>query len=839
MEAMRRPSGLALLVLSILLALAGGGRLAAKSKIDDLPQLYRQWLEEVRILITKTEQEAFLAIDKDYQRDAFIERFWKIRDPYPQTARNEFKERWDQRVQEVRESIGDFQDDRATMLLLNGVPDALIPIECADVWPAQVWYYARAETVGHEAVLLYYQIGGLARYRLWDQTDSIGSLLRFPNPNLSEAGHLGEIQQSCNMETFEAIAAAIQHTLNLGLGFQTIVAGLSTPPRPPTDEWVATFNAYNTDLPDEAATFDAELSFDFPGAHQNRTVVQGVVRVPLAAVGLGELAGSRSLNLLLTGEVLREGKLFDSFRYSYNIPADQAGDEAIPLVFERYLRPAGYQFVVKVEDLNSHAFYRDSRELTVPAVEPAAAAPPDPETARILAEANAAIATGETTIQIVPPRGELATGMMRIDTVTTGHNIDRVAFSLDGGAPLIKRTPPFNVELDLGSLPRMRTLSAVAYDAAGNEVARDEERINAGSHRFAVRLVEPRRGKSYSKSLRAQAEVEVPEDQVVERLEFYLNETLVATLYQEPWVQPIVLPSADEVAYVRVVAYQPDGNSTEDLVFVNAPAYLEEVDIQFVELYITVLGRDNRPVDGLTEADFSVSEDGVAQKPMRFDVVRNLPIHAGILLDVSASMEDSLETAKQAALQFFQQAITPRDRATLITFNDHPNLVTKFTNQLDQLAGGLAGLKAERGTSLYDSVIFSLYYFNGVKGQRALIVLSDGRDEQSRFSFDDTLEYARRAGVAIYSIGLDLKSGSGDAKHKLTRLAEETGGRSFFVDGAAELPAIYEAIQKELRSRYYLAYQSSNTGEGDRFRTIDVTLSRGGLEAKTLRGYYP
>jgi Ca-activated chloride channel family protein len=266
---------------------------------------------------------------------------------------------------------------------------------------------------------------------------------------------------------------------------------------------------------------------------------------------------------------------------------------------------------------------------------------------------------------------------------------------------------------------------------------------------------------------------------------------------------------------------------------------MENLNIQFVELFIAALDRDKRPVYELAQEDFTVLEDGQQQNPVRFELVSNLPIHAGILIDISASMEDSLEIARQAALGFFEQTIQARDRATLITFNDHPNLEVKFTNDVGSLAGGLAGLKAERGTALYDSVVFALYYFNGLRGQRALVLLSDGHDEHSRFSFEDTLEYARRAGVAIYSIGLDLPKKKFDARRKLSRLAAETGGRSFFVDQAGELPAIYEAIQKELRSRYYLAYQSTNTEDDDEFRSIEVKVARAGVEAKTLRGYYP
>ena len=213
-------------------------------------------------------------------------------------------------------------------------------------------------------------------------------------------------------------------------------------------------------------------------------------------------------------------------------------------------------------------------------------------------------------------------------------------------------------------------------------------------------------------------------------------------------------------------------------------------------------------------------------------------MHAGVVLDVSASMEPSMEQAKQAALHFFESAITPKDRAALITFNDHPQLAAKFTNDVTELAAGLAGIKAERGTALYDSVVFALYYFNGLKGQRALIVLSDGKDESSKFKWEETLEFARRAGVTIYTIGLG-KELEHDSRKQLDKLAEQTGGRSFFVDTAAELGPAYQSIQEELRSQYLLVYQSTNAKPDKKFRSVDVKVKEPGLEAHTIRGYYP
>ena len=811
-----------------------GKKINKKAAIAALDPKYQLWLESVDQLITKEELRLFLEIEKDYQRDDFIERFWKARDPYPQTARNELRETFEQRVQEALTRFGNLTDDRAKVYILNEVPDALIEVRCANLWPIEIWYWQRNPKIGNEFAVMFYQVGA-TRWRLWYASDGVEKLLRFPAPD-----PFSEIRD-CPMEGSEAIIATINIATRYGAGYITILAELLQPPETPRGEWVFTYEAYSTEVDDSSETFEADLDIDYPGRHQSRTVVQGVVSVPLTEVAPSDLTDyGVTYNFMIIGEVLRDSKLFDSFRYQYNLPSANIESEKIPLVFERYLRPGEYSLIVRVQDLNSGAQHRASTDLQVPALDNTVQREPaDPETARILAEANAAISSGDTTIKIVPMMGQYQTGMIRVDTLTTGKDIDQVLFNVDGRENIIKKNPPWSVELDMGSLPNVRTLTVIAQDSGGRELARDERQINASAHRFDIQLIEPRRSRRYSTSLRAEARIDVPEGAVVDKVEFYLNETLISTLYQEPWVQPILLNSQEEMAYVRAVAYQPDGNNVEDTVWVNAPDYMENLEIQFVELYVTVLDKEGHPVQGLGREDFRVFEDGLPQEVRRFDLVTNLPINAGILLDVSASMERSLGMARAAALQFFEDSIQPKDRATLVTFNDHPNLAVKFTNDLPTLASGLAGLQAERGTALYDSVIFALYYFNGIKGQRALILLSDGKDEHSKFVWEETIEYARRAGVSIYSIGLGLGGRMGEAKKKLKRLAEETGGRAFFIDSVDDLIAIYQIIQEELRSRYYIAYQSTNTAEDDEFRTVAVEVAQSGLEAKTLRGYYP
>jgi VWFA-related protein len=135
--------------------------------------------------------------------------------------------------------------------------------------------------------------------------------------------------------------------------------------------------------------------------------------------------------------------------------------------------------------------------------------------------------------------------------------------------------------------------------------------------------------------------------------------------------------------------------------------------------------------------------------------------------------------------------------------------------------------------------VFALYQFQGMKGQRAVLVLTDGKDEDSRLDFDRTLEFARRAGVTVYPIGLAGLAKQAGTRRELERIAEESGGRTVFVEQASELEAVYREIEQELRSRWLIAYQSSVT-EGDQgFRRVEVKSAEPGVEIKTVAGYYP
>jgi VWFA-related protein len=184
--------------------------------------------------------------------------------------------------------------------------------------------------------------------------------------------------------------------------------------------------------------------------------------------------------------------------------------------------------------------------------------------------------------------------------------------------------------------------------------------------------------------------------------------------------------------------------------------------------------------------------------------------------------------------------LRPHDQAAVITFNRKPQVKVALTSDLGQLEEGLQGILAEDDTALYDSLVYSLLYLTSSSGQRAVLLLSDGQDRTSRLGFEQALEVAHRTGIAVYAIGLGLEDGpKGEAAQKLNRLATVTGGRTFFAKDVSELAGVYKEVEKELRSQYRIAYQSSKTSTDGAFRTVKLQMAKDGMEARTISGYYP
>jgi Ca-activated chloride channel homolog len=787
------------------------------------------WLDEVDPLMTSRERELFAGLGNEADRQAFIQGFWRARDPYLQTPRNEARERWEERLQESRKRWTGPGDERARFFLLNGEPQALFPLRCAGV-DLEVWTYEPRFQVKHRTTL-FFRAAPEGPARLWHP---------------GEAPDLLSANLQCDADERWPDTSLWLRLTGKG-GYEVLVQRALAAPKP--REWVSSFRPAATEARrSRSAPLPAPLNVDFFGQRE-----ESWVRVLIETGALSDEAPVpgliREREVILTGRILRGEETVDSFRYRFKSPPRAA---ASPLAFERRLGPGLYKLEVQLEAPDSGRQLVAERELAVPSsVAPMMAAAPaprpapelEPEVRRLFEEADASLAAPRPGLRLLLPPGTLLAGPQRFEARVDraegspeDEQIERVSFSLDGKPVLTRIRPPFVAQIDLGRAPRSHRLTVEGLSRQGAVLARDEAALNAGAQRFVVRLVEPRPDRLYRRSLRVRAEVEGPDDRSVERVELYLGESRVATLYQPPYAQPLVLPE-EGTGYVRAVAWLADGTSAEDLVLLNSPAQPDKMDIRLIELYTHVVDGAGKPVEGLGAAELQVFEDGVKQSVRLVERVTDTPLRLVTLIDNSASMQPRLDAARQAAAQFLHRTLRAKDQAAVVTFNRVPKVVASLTGNLGVLEEGLSGLLAEEETSLYDSLIFSLYYLGGTSGQRAVLLLSDGLDRTSRFSYEDVLECARRSGIAVYVIGIGLPRG--DASQRLAKLATETGGRSFLLKETGELGKAYEAIEADLRSRYRISYQSSNTTPNDAFRAVRVEVARQGLEARTISGYYP
>ncbi len=282
----------------------------------------------------------------------------------------------------------------------------------------------------------------------------------------------------------------------------------------------------------------------------------------------------------------------------------------------------------------------------------------------------------------------------------------------------------------------------------------------------------------------------------------------------------------------------------------SGPVQSFKVGVELVSLAVTVTDRDNRYVTDLTANDFAVFEDGVKQDVTFFDH-SNAPIALALLLDTSASMEEKLATAQEAAIGFAKR-LRPNDLAELVDFDTHVEILQPFTNNPSLLEQAIRKTSADGSTSLYNAIYISLQEMKKVRAKtagdirrQAIVVMSDGEDTSSLLSFDEVLDLAKRSETAIYAIATSSNADEAvnakqfnEADYVLRELTQETGGRLFFAKRISDLHGIYSQISDELASQYLLGYTSRNPRRDGAWRRIVVRTDRQDTLARTKQGYF-
>jgi Ca-activated chloride channel family protein len=824
-----------------------------KDRMKTLSDKHRQFLEDVEPIMQPTELDTFLVLETEPQRDIYIEDFWHRRDVAAGTTNRAFKDLYYSRLEDAKERFKWVSSDRSKMLLIHGDPNEVIKIDCSRyLQPLEIWKYQYVQGYGHDVRFLFYmpRVGG-SDYKMWIPllgNEDLAQLLSSEavsgaTGNIDEAvrqafftsatggGFQSRIEWDCR-DGDELLRAIAQVQLN-----KTDLVRVYDPPPVNEEDVHKILRAVVLATPN-APKLTADLTVAYPAKQGSRTDTQLTILVPRSQLTAKEVGGVKTYSIDVTGEVLKDDQLFENYRYRFDFP--QTTDEKLPVTIDRFLRPADYKARVKVTDANATAEAILEKDLTVPEIFDTPEQRKMKENgATTVAQLKDDIESADTRLRIVPLSEDLVSGVQHIETIAYGENIKSVEFYLDGRKIMVKRQPPYTLDLDFGIVPQMRKVRAVALDEKGQILTGDELVVNTGTDPFRVRIVSPRVAPSVHGKTRIEMDAHVPEGKQLDHLELYLNDTKVATLYDRPFVQTINIPQAEGVGYLRVVAKLKDDAAAqvEDLVMINTPQFMEEVNVHLVELPTTVLA-NGRPVTNLPETAFKVLDDGKPVKVTKFEYVKNLPLSIGLAIDTSGSMLPRMSEAQKAGSQFFSNVLRTGDKAFLVSFDTQPQLVQRWSPRLADVNAGLAKLRAEEATALYDAVVYSLYNFLGVKGQKALIVISDGRDTASKFTFDQAIEYARRAAVPIYGIGIGIRSTDVDVRYKFGRFASETGGTVYYIDNAADLRRIYDDIQNELRSQYVLGfYPPDGVKPGGKWREVQVQVGEG--KAKTIRGYYP
>jgi Ca-activated chloride channel homolog len=255
-----------------------------------------------------------------------------------------------------------------------------------------------------------------------------------------------------------------------------------------------------------------------------------------------------------------------------------------------------------------------------------------------------------------------------------------------------------------------------------------------------------------------------------------------------------------------------------------------KVDVDLTLVNVTVTDPLDRLVTGLEKENFRVFEDGVEQEVLTMSS-EDVPVSIGLVFDMSGSMSDKVEKARQAAVQFMRTA-NPLDQFFLVSFNDRAELTSGFTTSVEDLQNRMMFTASHGRTALLDAIYLGLSQMRGAhNAKRALLIISDGGDNHSRYNENDIRNYLKEADCQLYAIGIfdpiGIRSRTDEeleGPSLLSELTEMTGGRVFPVGNIGDLPDIAAKIGMELRNQYVLGYKSSNPHHNGAWRKIKVKL---------------
>jgi Ca-activated chloride channel homolog len=299
------------------------------------------------------------------------------------------------------------------------------------------------------------------------------------------------------------------------------------------------------------------------------------------------------------------------------------------------------------------------------------------------------------------------------------------------------------------------------------------------------------------------------------------------------------LSGAKPVASGAMVSYSEAEQAGQDSVL-TIKKRVDEVNVLFI-----ATDKHGKFVRNLNQTDFSILDDHKPpQSILEFHRETDLPLQMGLLVDVSGSVRGRFDFEQQAATGFLQHVLRPHfDKAFVMGFNSHSQITQDFTDNATLLSTGIQSLHNGGGTALYDAVYRAcrdkfLKDHPDHPVRKAIIIVSDGEDNQSEYSRTQAIEMAQRAEVIIYAISTDDSGLILRGDRVLEQLAEATGGRAFFPYKMKDITHAFAAIEDELRSQYAVSYKPADFDADGRYRTIEITSLKKDLQVRARKGYF-
>jgi Ca-activated chloride channel family protein len=403
----------------------------------------------------------------------------------------------------------------------------------------------------------------------------------------------------------------------------------------------------------------------------------------------------------------------------------------------------------------------------------------------------------------------------------------KVTVTVDGQKVAASLLAPYRLTVDFGPMPMQHKITVTATASHGRR-AQWTETINRGNLPLSVRLkqIDARTFEAVTTS---------PKEDPVVVVQLWDNAQVVASVTSAPY-RFTVPDSLLANGYVQVTAKAKSGEEAADFWSGNGEIVSEEMQVRTIPIFVSVVDRNGNTRDDIDRAQFRIIDNGAEAKIIEFGKAFDQPISIALLLDSSSSMTYSMQHAAKAAVDFVEKALKDGDRCSVTAVQEVPRRKLALTQDRVQIGKAVRDIRPQGQTALYDAIITGLRELREEKNRRALVVMTDGGDTSSNYSFEDAHKMAREAGIPIYFIAYEGGSSARDLE-RLSFLATETGG---FIATATQqnLMARYEAIEKDLRAQFAIKYQVSDFGKANQYRRVQVMLDSPKLTARTIKGYF-